>query len=168
MRFISGKPGIERIFGLPIAYEVSAGAVIFRNMPDKTWRFLLLRYRHCHWDFAKGHVEAGETLKEAARREIEEETGIADLRFVPEFHERTHFFYVAKGSEWERRRKDGRGRWIFKTVHFFLAENTNEAPVHLSDEHTDFLWLPFDKALEQATFENAKQLLRLADDVLSG
>ncbi len=44
-------------------------------------RFLMLRaFRH--WDFPKGIVEPGEGPKEAAIREVREETTIADLEFV--------------------------------------------------------------------------------------
>jgi 8-oxo-dGTP pyrophosphatase MutT (NUDIX family) len=45
------------------------------------WLFLLLRaYRN--WDFPKGVVEPGEEPLAAARREVREETLIADLRFT--------------------------------------------------------------------------------------
>jgi 8-oxo-dGTP pyrophosphatase MutT (NUDIX family) len=45
------------------------------------WLFLLLRaYRN--WDFPKGVVEPGEDPLAAARREVREETLIADLRFT--------------------------------------------------------------------------------------
>lgn len=42
--------------------------------------FLMLR-AFSHWDFPKGMVEQGERPLEAALREVEEETGIADLQF---------------------------------------------------------------------------------------
>ena len=167
MGILSKKPGIEKVLGLPIAYEVSAGAVIFRRGSDGTPRFLLLQYRHRHWDFAKGHVETGETLERAARREIEEETGLTRLRFVPDFHRRVRFFYTAKGSERVRRRREGRALWIFKTVHFFLAESEDSVDIRLSDEHLDFAWLSPSEAVRRATFENAKEMLRAASRVLS-
>jgi len=166
MKRFSRKPGIERILGLPIAYEVSAGALLFRRATDGTPRFLLLQYRHRHWDFVKGHIEAGETFEDTVRRETEEETGISRLRFIPNFHKRTHFFYIAKGSEIERRREEGRAPWILKTVHFFVVESVGNEVVRLSDEHLDFAWLPIEEALERVTFDNAKRLLRLANELL--
>jgi 8-oxo-dGTP pyrophosphatase MutT (NUDIX family) len=61
------------------APRLSAGVVVVRSGPTG-WLFLLLRaYRN--WDFPKGVVEPGEDPLAAARREVREETLIADLRF---------------------------------------------------------------------------------------
>jgi len=40
---------------------------------------MLLIHRNGHWDMAKGKVEKGETLAEAAVREVEEETGLQGI-----------------------------------------------------------------------------------------
>lgn len=59
--------------------RLSAGIVVVRQTQDGA-RFLLLRaYRN--WDFPKGVVEHGERALDAAVRETDEETGIADLTF---------------------------------------------------------------------------------------
>lgn len=58
-------------------YLLSAGFVVVRRGPPQ-WLFLMLRaYRN--WDFPKGVVEPGEDPLAAARREVREETLIADL-----------------------------------------------------------------------------------------
>jgi len=57
----------------------SAGVVVTRRIGGES-RYLLLRcYRY--WDFPKGEIEPGEDPRQTARRESEEETGLADLRF---------------------------------------------------------------------------------------
>ena len=57
----------------------SAGAVVLRRDGD-AWRCLLLRvYRN--WDFPKGEVEPDESPLAAARREVTEETELADLEW---------------------------------------------------------------------------------------
>lgn len=61
------------------ATRLSAGVVIVRKI-DNEWRYLLLRCFRL-WDFPKGQVEPGETLMEAALREVREETTLTDLCF---------------------------------------------------------------------------------------
>jgi len=58
---------------------LSAGVVIV-SREQAGCRFLLLRVYN-YWDFPKGEVESGEAPLDAARREVEEETGIVDLSF---------------------------------------------------------------------------------------
>ncbi len=48
-----------------------------------------------------------------------------------------------------------------KEVFWYLAE-TDELEVNLSQEHNNYLWLQFDEAEEQITFEQEKELLRSA------
>jgi 8-oxo-dGTP pyrophosphatase MutT (NUDIX family) len=57
----------------------SAGVVVVREAADG-WRVLLLR-AYNYWDFPKGLVESGEDPRDSARREVREETGIAELEF---------------------------------------------------------------------------------------
>lgn len=55
-------------------YIKAAGGVVSHSAePDRR----LLIYRNEHWDMAKGKVEPGETLRQAAVREVEEETGLS-------------------------------------------------------------------------------------------
>jgi 8-oxo-dGTP pyrophosphatase MutT (NUDIX family) len=58
---------------------LSAGVVVVRREGD-VCKYLLLR-AYDYWDFPKGVVEAGEDPHEAARREVEEETGLTELNF---------------------------------------------------------------------------------------
>ena len=57
--------------------EKSCGAVIFNN-EDKV---LIVKHNAGHWDFPKGHMEAGETEKQTALREVKEETKI-DIHII--------------------------------------------------------------------------------------
>lgn len=58
---------------------LSCGAVVVRDEPQG-WRFLMLR-AFSHWDFPKGLIEQGEEPKQAALREVLEETTLDDLAF---------------------------------------------------------------------------------------
>jgi 8-oxo-dGTP pyrophosphatase MutT (NUDIX family) len=135
--------------------EKSAGAVVFRKEKGKIL-FLLVCYgtkEKFWWDFPRGHVEKNEKEEETARREIFEETGIKDLKFIPGFKESYRYFF---------RDKDG---LVFKENVIFLAE-TKKKRVKLSFEHHDFVWLPFKEALSKLTFENSKEILKKANRYL--
>ncbi|MEI9966776.1 MAG: NUDIX domain-containing protein [Candidatus Moraniibacteriota bacterium] len=105
-----------RLFGLPVVWETSVGAVVFRSEGAKRL-YLLLHYPSGHYDFAKGHIEDGETEEMTLRRETEEETGITELKVSPR-RVSISYFYTAKGNERARRISEKRGIWIFKTSIF--------------------------------------------------
>ena len=132
--------------------EKSAGAVVFYKK-DENIEYLLLSHQWGHFDFPKGNVEKGEKLEETAEREIEEETDLKEIEFVPGFEEKIKYHYKLKNKS------------IFKTVIFLLAESKTKK-VKVSYEHKGYVWLPYEKALEQLTFENAKQVLNEANNFL--
>jgi bis(5'-nucleosidyl)-tetraphosphatase len=131
--------------------EKSCGAVVYANNSEV--KYLLLRYEAGHWDFVKGNVEEGESEKETALRELKEETGIDDARFVGGFREKISYFYKRQGAT------------VYKEVVFFLTEakNTN---VRLSFEHVAFDWLTYEEAMRKLTFKNARDVLQRARDFL--
>ena len=133
--------------------ERSAGFVIHRRIDGADGRFLLLDYGR-HWDFAKGHVEAGEDDITAARRELQEETGITDIEPVADFCQEISYYF-----------KDRRRELVQKTVIFFLAE-TRSATVVLSAEHVGYAYLRFEAAMHKLSFPNAREVLRLAHERL--
>ena len=127
--------------------EKSCGAILFKR--GKKTQFLLLKYLPGHWGFARGHVENGESEEETARREVEEETGIRDIKFLQGFRQRVRFSF--------RRR----GRNVQKQVVFFLGEVPIRA-VKLSSEHLGYLWLTYSEAMKKLTYGSAKKALRKA------
>lgn len=139
--------------------EKSAGGVIFRREKNKIY-YLLLHYPSKYWDFAKGHIEKGENEKEAAKREIEEETGIKDIKFIPGFREKISYFFL---KNYENIKNPP---LIFKEVVFYLAE-TNKKEVKISSEHIGYKWLPYEKAIKKVTFKNAKEILKKANTFLT-
>lgn len=132
--------------------EKSAGVIIFRKFNEEV-KYLLLHYESGHWEFAKGHVEEGESERETASREAKEETGLQILDFIAGFKEGLRYFF----------KKDG--ETIMKDVVFFMAES-KEGEVELSFEHKGFKWLNFDDSINQLTFDSSKKILKKANDFL--
>ena len=131
--------------------ERSAGVVLYCEDPKSHERLYLLLDYGRHWDYAKGHVNPGESDEAAATRELAEETGIRDASLIPGFaHEITYFF------------RDKKKGLIRKSVVFYLARSaTND--VTLSDEHVGFAFLPYDEARRRLTYSSAKQVLDAAE-----
>lgn len=134
--------------------EISAGAIIFRQESEERF-FLLLNYPSGHWDFVKGKMEENENPLQTVIREAREETGINDLVFYDGFEKTINYNFQFRGET------------IHKKVIFFLASTKTEQ-ITISHEHLDFVWLPFEPALQKITYENAKNLLLSANSILSG
>ena len=133
--------------------ECSAGVICYRTTSSGARNYLLLDYGR-HWDYPKGHLEKGESDKEAAIRELREETGITRLNMHDGFeHELAYFF-----------RHPRRGV-VRKTVTFFLA-STTQKEIDLSHEHKAYAWLSFEDALQQLTFSTARKALEAAEHFL--
>lgn len=144
---------------LPVEWEVSVGAVVYRTQHG-TREFLVLKYPSGHYDFPKGHQEKGETEIQTLLREVREETGLTKLHVFNQ-KQTIKYYYRAKGNEYRKRKRAGRGTLIFKLVHFYPAQ-ADFGPVTLSDEHIGFKWMSYQKARRRVTFENAKRVLDMA------
>ncbi len=131
----------------------SAGIVLFSQENDNI-KYLLLHYCDGHWDFPKGHIDPGETKQQTAHRELLEETGLRAI-LKPGFE--TNISYIFSNKEQQK---------VQKTVYFFIGELKENKKVVLSHEHKDFLWLPFDSALEKLTYHNSKEILRKANSFI--
>ena len=111
----------------------AAGAVVFRRT-ERGARLLVLR-AYQNWDFPKGLAEPGEDPLATAKREVREETGLADLDypFGDEFKETLPY----AGN---------------KVARYYLAE-TGEVEIELPvspelgrPEHHEYRWVSFDEA----------------------
>jgi|SRR5579862_640978 8-oxo-dGTP pyrophosphatase MutT (NUDIX family) len=141
-------------------HQYSAGIIVYTKenttspcglrSASNTILYLLLKYGAGHWDFPKGKIEKGETKQEAALRELKEETNLT-AQIDGNFEETIEYIF-----------KDYDGKVAKKTVYFFTGYALT-TDVKLSHEHTDFTWLPYKDALEQLTYDNAKEILKKAN-----
>lgn len=83
---------ILRKFAKKVPLVVAAGGVV-TNREGK----VLFIYRNDKWDLPKGKVEKGESLEEAAIREVEEETGVQGLR-IENFLRATYHIFKRNGK----------------------------------------------------------------------
>lgn len=134
--------------------EVSAGGVVVRTLASGH-QACLVNDGH-YWGLPKGNVDRGETPEQAALREIEEEIGIPAQRL--------RVIATLPASEYVYRRG---GRLIFKRVYHFLVQAPARARLTPQPEEiAEAVWLPFDKAIERASFRDAVVALHAAREEL--
>jgi len=78
--------------------------------------------------FPGGHIEGEETLEEALRREVFQETGIEEFEIGPPYF----------ACEWPAK-IEGQ---LVRVVGIFYPCSTKQRDVVLSDEHDEYLWMP--------------------------
>jgi tRNA nucleotidyltransferase (CCA-adding enzyme) len=138
-----------------IRFEYGAGVIVFLVPKEhaEERRYLLLQNR-TGWDFPKGHLNENEDEITAAFRELQEETGITDIKLEEGFK------YKLK-----LKAKSGGGDIIRKDVILFLGSTATER-VALSDEHLDFAYLLHAEALERLK-DKSKRALQAAEKFLT-
>lgn len=73
---------------------------------------VMMIHRRGRWDLPKGHVEKGETFRQAAVREVEEECGLSGVRIVRHITDTRHIYntygkWEMKLTRWFEMRYDG-------------------------------------------------------------
>ena len=66
---------LEELFFSNYQFLEAAGGVVLSEEKK-----VLMMFRKGKWDLPKGKIDPGETVKQAARREVVEETGIKELK----------------------------------------------------------------------------------------
>ena len=138
--------------------EKAAGTIVFKKEGGKIYYLLLhsprgMRWPAAYWDFPKGHVEKGERPLDTAKRETMEETGLANIEIAEGFEKGIRYFFKFEGKT------------ILKFVTFFLARAV-EGEIRVSSEHIGYQWAPYEQAMDQLKFKNAKEILKKANNFL--
>jgi ADP-ribose pyrophosphatase YjhB (NUDIX family) len=74
---------------------------------------VLFMFRRGKWDLPKGKLDPGETLEACALREVEEETGVDELKLIR--------FLLVTEHEYEER-----GSVILKETHWYLMKTNSD------------------------------------------
>lgn len=153
--------------------ERSAGGVVYKNQGELLWLVGLHSGYH-KWVLPKGLIETGETIEQAAVREVEEETGIraemvGDKAIHIENYEYQADFSEGKvgGGGIERRvetyqESGGKQEWVKKEVTFFLMEYESGDVSNHSFEMEEVIWFGYEEAMEKLEFEGEKEALKKA------
>jgi ADP-ribose pyrophosphatase YjhB (NUDIX family) len=136
-----------------IAEHTSCGGVVVRKVGDRILVALVTEPGFKEYILPKGHVESGENLEQAARREIAEEAGFTELKLVKSL-----------GSIG---RLDFRKR-SWGTMHYFLFTTSQEETSPSDPEHQYIVkWFPIDALPEMfwpeqgALIEDNKEKIKM-------
>ena len=133
---------------LPIQVE----AIIFRRNSNRIEYLLLKRLpeRNGFWQPVTGGVEEGETLTEALRREIREETGIENLVRVIEG---IYYFEFSDPN-------------LNKEYVFGVEVSSTEVVVLDGEEHSEYRWCSIKDALQLLNWKENKEALEKLNTML--
>ena len=120
----------------------AAGGILYRPRKDGELEVAVIhRPRYDDWTLPKGKVDRGETIHEAAEREVEEETGFK-VRRGPGIAQNTY--------------RDRRGR--LKIVDYFYMTPTG-GEFRPNDEVDEVRWLLLDEAVALLTHDRDREML---------
>jgi 8-oxo-dGTP pyrophosphatase MutT (NUDIX family) len=129
----------------------SAGAIILREVEGEL-KIALAQHQRTDkiWVLPKGHVEEGESIEEAALREIYEEAGLDNVQLIK--HLGTFIRESVKAN----------GDVVQKTIHFFLAYalSNHQSPTPTDLLFTEVGWFRPGEAIELLPYESDRAFLR--------
>ena len=117
------------------------------GLVERTDNKLLFIFRNNKWDLPKGGVEKNELIIDAAKREVTEETGVADLIVQNQLSETYHIF------------KKGKRFRLKKTYWFRMSTNyTGQLQPQIEEGILKTEWIPKDgiKDFLNDAFENIR------------
>jgi len=116
----------------------SAGGVVL----NRKGQVLVVNQRGRSWSLPKGHLEEGEEVLDGARREIYEESGLKDLKFVKLLGSYERMRIGKDGGE------DGAE---LKKLTFFLFEAASETLKPIDPDNPEARWVDRDKVADLLT-----------------
>lgn len=130
----------------PVEHQESAGGLVVWGSEI----LLIAQLDGRRWQLPKGHVECGETLEQAAEREVEEETGVRG-RVVSPLPSVQYSFTMPDG------------RRVHKVVHYYLLEYlegdiANYDPAEVSGA----AWFSWQAGQQRLTFRNEQGVVKAA------
>jgi 8-oxo-dGTP pyrophosphatase MutT (NUDIX family) len=133
----------------PVVYSAAGGVIV-----DETGTQVLVLVRPTRDEIRlpKGHVEPGEAPLTTAYREVSEESGYTDLELVADLGEQLVVFML-------------QDRPVQRTEHYYLMRlRSHQESARPDGDATQFfsVWVSWDEALANLTFEAEREWLRRA------
>ena len=138
-----GKQKVVR--KLPTKLAFSAGGIVYKKTKAGVVWLLIKPKGTDRWQLPKGLIEKGESAKEAALREVYEETGIK-AQVIEKIGDIKYFFVLKT----ER---------IFKTVNYYLMEYVSGKPTIFPEaerEIEEIAWMESSEALSSLSFKDER------------
>lgn len=141
---------------MPDEITSSAGAVVLREA-DGELKIVLARartnserYPPNTWVLPKGHIEAGESMEQAALREVREEVGLSNVQLI---------MYL---GSFKRASKESWGEEVVKEIHIYLAYAFgNEQFQDLTDPFvTKADWFSLRQAIKYLPYDEDREFLK--------
>jgi len=133
-----------------VVREPTAGGVIYRRAQDGGIEILLIADSKGRWTIPKGHIEENETPRQAAEREIREETGLQKMKVGP---------WLGKINFRYRR---GRSLVLMTTEIFLVAAEGLTHKVRKEKWMNNLAWMPAQEALDKIEYEDISKLILLS------
>lgn len=130
-------------------YQAAGGVVIHRG------KILILdRPTRNEIRLPKGHIDPGETAQQTALREIQEESGISGIDIICSLGTQIVEIHNFKPH-------------LIRTEHFYLMKSNQNFHEGKPEEQFVPMWLSPDEAIKKLTFENEKEWVRRAIEMLN-
>lgn len=139
-----------------VQVEISAGGIVYKRT-RKGLKMSLMLDPFGKWTFAKGHVEPGETIEQAALRETAEEMSLRGLKLRQPLGTIDFWFR-------EKYRVGSKGMLIHKFVHYFLMESPagEWGSPQKNEKIRKIIWVDPREAMQKSSYEDVRPVLEKA------
>ena len=129
-------------------FIIAAGGLVQNKNKE-----LLMIYKNTMWDIPKGKVENAESFKEAAIREVEEETYVSHLSVVSKSYFSTYHIYLESSSQ---------NNWCLKETKWFLMETASDAGLipQFNEGISQVKWVTWNKFNRLPTYCSVKSVVK--------